>query len=183
MGAAIFFALIEPALRGNISGEGPRGARETHVQPDAVVQERGADRRRSRRPVIRERRSGFERRRSVHRGPVGAAYESSLVYLRDHPATLIRLLVLANLLSVLDLTLTLILFRLGVAEGNPIMEYFFDGSVVQATIVKCGLIAVISLAIWSLRRFRPALVTALFLVGLYAAVVLYEVAGLLHLSS
>jgi len=39
------------------------------------------------------------------------------------------------------------------------------------------------LAIWSLRRFRPALVTALFLVGLYAAVVLYEVAGLLHLSS
>ena len=153
------------------------------MQPDAVVQERGADRRRSRRFVVKERRSGFERRRSVRRGPVGAAYESSLVYLRDHPATLIRLLVLANLLSVLDLALTLILLRLGVIEGNPIMEYLFHGSVVQATIVKCGLIAVVSLAIWSLRRFRPALVTALFLVGLYAAVVLYEVAGLLHLSS
>jgi hypothetical protein len=152
------------------------------VQPDAIVYERGGDRRRSRRFVFDERRSGFERRRPRRRWPLGGAYESTLVYLRDHPAALIALLGLANLLSVLDLVLTLTLFRLGVGEANPVMDYFFHGSVVQATIVKCGLIALVSLVLWSLRRRRPALVTALFLIGLYGAVVLYEVAGLVRLS-
>jgi hypothetical protein len=147
-----------------------------------TIQERGTDRRRSHRLVLRERRSGFERRRPRRRSTVGGAYEGSLVYLREHPAALIALLVLANVLSLLDFFLTLTLLRLGFTEANPVMDYFFRSSVLQAGVVKCGLVAVCALAFWSLRRFRPALLAALFMAGLYVAIVLYEIAGLAHLG-
>ena len=148
---------------------------------EEVAQARGPDRRRSRRLVVRERRSGFERR-TRHRAPGVVAFEALLAHFRDHPAALIRLLVLANVLSVLDLALTLILLRLGVSEGNPLMRYLLQGSAVQALVVKCGLIAAASLAIWRLRRHRAALEAALFLAGVYAAVVVYELVWLVRLG-
>ena len=143
---------------------------------------RGRDRRRIRRFVLRERRTGFERRWTPRRTPFGVGLDASLVYLRDHRRALVAMLALANLLSLLDLWLTSIALRLGVAEANPFMRYFFEASATQAAVVKCGLVVGASLGIWALRRYRPALTTALFFLAVYGAVVLYEIVGLAGLT-
>jgi hypothetical protein len=143
---------------------------------------RERDRRRSCRFVLRERRTGFERRWTPRRSPFGVGLDVSLVYLRDHRRALVAMLVLANLLSLLDLWLTSIALRLGVAEANPFMRYFFEASATQAAVVKCGLVVGASLGIWALRRYRPALTTALFFLAVYGAVVLYEIVGLAGLT-
>jgi hypothetical protein len=145
------------------------------------VHERGPDRRRTHRLLLRERRSGYERRHR-HRARWSVAFEAFLAYFRDHPSALVTLLVLANVFSALDLMLTLILLRLGVAEGNPLMRYLFGEGPVQAAVVKSGLIAAASLAIWTMRRRRVAVEAALFVAGLYSAVVVYEILGLARLG-
>jgi len=152
------------------------------VESAALRRLHGCDRRRTRRFVFRERRSGFERRWTPRRAPFGAALDASLVYLRDHRRALVAMLALANLLSLLDLLLTSITLRLGVAEANPFMRYFFEASATQAAAVKCGLVVAASLGIWALRRYRPALMTALFFLAVYGAVVLYEIVGLAGLT-
>jgi hypothetical protein len=139
------------------------------------------DRRRRSHFVLRDRRTGFDRRRPQGQGSLGAAFESALIHLRDNPSSLVSLLVLANLLSLLDLALTLTLLRLGVVEANPIMRHLFAASTGQAIAVKAGLIAAASIVIWALRTRRPALMAALFMVTLYAAIVFYEVVGFAHL--
>jgi hypothetical protein len=139
---------------------------------------RGRDRRTTRRFVFHERRSGFERRWTQRRAPLGAALDSVLLYLRDHRGAIVAVLAFANLLSLVDLGLTSIALRLGSAEVNPFMRYFFETSAAQAAVVKCGLVAAVSLAIWALRRYRPTLKTALFFAAAYGAVVLYEIVGL-----
>ena len=141
---------------------------------------RGPDRRRKRRFVLRDRRSGFERR-ALQRRSVIPGLDAALIRLRDDPRALAEVLVLANLLSVLDLMLTLILFREGAGEANPFMGYLFANGVAQAAVVKTGIIAAASLGIWELRRRRPALTTAIFFLVAYGAVVLYELVGLARL--
>jgi hypothetical protein len=141
---------------------------------------RGPDRRCARRFVFKDRRSGFERR-SQHRGSLIPGLDSALLYLRDNPRKLGELLLLANLLSLLDLLLTMILFRQGAGEANPVMRYLFANGVAQAAVVKLGIIAAASLGIWELRRRRPALAAALFFLVAYGAVVLYELLGLARL--
>ncbi len=131
--------------------------------------------------MLRERRSGFERRDSRQRTPLAAAIDSSLLHLRDNPLVLAEVLVLANLLSLLDLTLTLILLRQGASEANVVMSYFFAAGTAQAAIFKCGVVGAASLAIWGLRRRRPALSAALVFVAVYGAVVIYELIGLARL--
>jgi len=148
------------------------------VESAALPRLRGRDRRRSHRFVLRERRSGFERRWTPRRTPFGVALDASLVYLRDHRRALVAVLALANLLSLLDLGLTTIAMRLGVVEGNPFMGYFFEAGATQAAAVKCGLVVAASLGIWALRRYRSGLMTAVFFLSMYSAVVLYEVVGL-----
>ena len=141
---------------------------------------RGADRRGRRRFVFRDRRSGFERR-SQYRGSLIPGLDSALSHLRDNPRTLISVLLLANLLSLLDLMLTLVLLRQGAIEANPLMGYLFESSVALTAAVKLGIIAAASLGIWELRRRRPALAAALFFLVAYGAVVLYELLGLARL--
>ena len=143
-----------------------------------LERQRGRDRRRTRRFVLLERRSGFERRWTPRRTPFGVALDASLVYLRDHRRALVATLALANLLSLLDLGLTSIALRLGVAEANPFMRYFFEASATQAAVVKCSLVVAASLGIWALRGYRTALMAALFFLAVYGAVVLYEIIGL-----
>ena len=138
---------------------------------------RGPDRRSRRRFVFRDRRSGFERR-EPKRQSVIPGLDATLVHLRDNPRTLIGVLLFANLLSVLDLMLTLILFREGAGEANPFMGYLFANGVAQGAVVKIAIIAAASLGIWELRRHRPALATAVFFLVAYGAVVLYELFGL-----
>ena len=146
----------------------------------AVLCPRGPDRRRVRRFVVRERRTGFERR-SRRRPPLAAALEATLVYLRDNPATVAALLILANVLSLVDLALTHVALDLGAAEANPVMRYFLAADPAQAAVVKIGLVVVVSLVIWRFRRLRTGLELAVFLVALYSFVVLYELVGIGHL--
>ena len=141
---------------------------------------RGPDRRRARRFVVRERRTGFERR-SRRRPAAAAALDAILVYLRDNPATVAALLILANVLSLVDLALTHVSLDLGAAEANPVMRYFLDAGPAQAAIVKIGLVVVVSLVIWRFRRLRKGLELAVFLVALYGFVVIYELVGIGHL--
>jgi hypothetical protein len=149
----------------------------------ATCRPRQMDRRRSHHFVLAERRSGFDRRRSLCSTPVRAALDASLLRLRDHPRTLVGILALANLLSLLDLVLTQTLLRLGAAtEANPVMRYVLAGGAVQAAVVKVGIVLAVSLAIWTLRRRRAALTTAVFFAAAYGAVVLYELAGLARLA-
>lgn len=139
------------------------------------------DRRQANRFVLWNRRFGFDRRRTAHRSHVGAALDGSVVYLRDHPLALLAVLALANILSLLDLWLTTIVLRLGAVEANPLMHYFFDTSPTQAALVKVGLIAASTVTLWALRRRRSALTVALFFLAVYAAIVLYEIVGLMLL--
>lgn len=150
------------------------------MESTEAIRRRGLDRRRSSRFVVSERRSGFERRRR-QRSSVATAYDGALVFLRDNPAALAALLALANLLSVFDLLFTRSLLRLGVTEANPFMRYLLEADPARAALVKVGLVALASLVIWLLRRYRSVLQLALFLVAVYAAVVLYECAGIVHL--
>lgn len=152
------------------------------MEPPFDRRETGNDRRSKRRLVVRERRSGFERRRRQDRSPLAAALDSSLVHLRDNPRSLVDVLALANLLSLLDLTLTLMLFELGASEANPVMGFFFAEGTLQAAAFKIGLLAAASLGIWALRRRRVALLAALLFLTVYGVVVLYELAGLARLS-
>lgn len=144
------------------------------------AERRGLERRRSRRFVVRERRSGFERR--ARQGtPLLGGLDATLVYLRDHPVALMALLALGNVLSAVDAVLTLTLLPMGVIEANPLMSYLFQGGTAQALVFKCAVTAAASLGIWTLRRHRAALLAAVFFVGLYGALVIYEVFGLMHL--
>jgi hypothetical protein len=149
----------------------------------ATCRPRGADRRRSHRLRLGERRSGFERRQSLCRSRAQAALDASLLRLREHPRALVEVLALANLLSLLDLALTQTLLRAGAAtEANPVMRYVLAGGAAQATFVKIAAVVAVSLGIWALRRRRAALEAAVFFVTAYGAVVLWELAGLARVA-
>lgn len=143
-----------------------------------VTDHRRKDRRREHRLMLAERRSGFDRRQRRDRSAAGAFFDAALLVLRDHPTVLIAVLAIANLLSVLDLRLTLFAMRHGVAEANPVMRYFLGTGSARATVAKVGIVAAASLGIWLLRRHRQALELALGAVAVFAAVVLYEIVWL-----
>jgi hypothetical protein len=148
------------------------------LESAAQLRARENDRRQTRRFVLRDRRLGFDRRHVSYRSPVGAALDSSLAYLRDHPPATVAVLALANLLSLLDLWLTTIVLRLGAVEVNPLMHYLFEASSTQAALVKVGLVAAATLGLWVLRRRRSALMVALLFLTVYTVLVLYEIVGL-----
>jgi hypothetical protein len=108
----------------------------------------------------------------------GSALTAPLSYLRDHSRALVEVLVLANLLSVVDLIATLTLMRHGVGEANPVMRLLFSLGPAVAASAKVGAVALVSLGIWVLRDHRAAVASALFLLGVYVAVVAYELLDL-----
>lgn len=143
---------------------------------------RSPDRRRRRRLAVEERRSGFDRRRNVCRSPVAAALEAPVLRLRDDPRLLADVLVLINVLSALDLFITLMVLRLGAVELNPLMAYLFELGPAPATLFKVGLVVAATAGLWLLRRHRAALTTALGLALVYGTLVTFEVAGLLRMA-
>jgi hypothetical protein len=147
----------------------------------AAYRRRGPDRRRRRRFLIMERRSGFDRRRSGDRSPVSAALETRLLRLRDQPRVLAETLVLVNLLSVLDLLLTMSVLRLGAIELNPIMAWLFEMGPGTAATAKIGVMALATFGLWHLRRYRRALTTTVLLLAGYGALVTFEIIGLIGL--
>ena len=136
--------------------------------------------------MTREATSGL--RRTAARAPTGAtagnvaasdsALTAPLAYLRDHARALLEVLVLANLLSVVDLIVTLTLMRHGVGEANPVMRFLFSLGPAVAASVKVSAVALVSLGIWVLRDRRAAQAAAMLLLGAYVAVVAYELLDL-----
>jgi len=140
------------------------------------------DRRLRQRPFAAERRSGFDRRRTVCRSALASAVEAPLVRLRDDPALLAELLVLINLLSVVDLLVTLMLLRRGAIEINPIMARLLEYGPGVAAFAKIGVVVLATLGLWLLRRHRAALTTALVLLAAYGSLVTFELVGLIWLT-
>lgn len=139
------------------------------------------DRRRTRRFFVVGRRSGFDRRRNDCRSPVAVALEAPLLRLRDRPELLAQLLVLINLLSVLDLLITLTVLRMGAVELNPVMARLLEWGPGPAAGAKIGVVMLGTLGLWLLRRRRAALTTTIFLLAAYGSLVAFELIGLMRL--
>lgn len=132
---------------------------------DGVERRSGVKRRRRRVYRFVDRRAGFDRRR---RYPV-------LGTLRDHPWTLVTVLVVLNLLSLLDGAFTAVEIFFGLAEeGNPILNAAVQRSPWLAIAVKIGAMAVVTTAIWHGRRKRIILALAIAAIVLFGAVVAYH---------
>lgn len=141
---------------------------------------RSDDRRRKRTWVWRERRTGFDRRRTAS-SRVEAAWDGVLVHLRDNPLTFFLLLALANLFSLLDLALTLRALELGAVEVNPVMRALLTDDPAVAAVVKIGLVAGVSALVFALRRYRPMIKVGLLTLALFATIVAYHIFGALFL--
>jgi hypothetical protein len=129
-----------------------------------------------------ERRSGFDRRRNVRRSPVAAAFEAPIQRLREQPVLLAELLVTVNLLSVVDLLITLSVLRMGAIELNPLMAWLIDLGTAPAAAAKIGVVLAATLGLWLLRRHRAALTTAAPLFAAYGSLVIFELIGLIWLT-
>lgn len=145
----------------------------------ASIERRSIDRRLSRKFVVRERRSGFDRRQPRRATAVGAAVDASLVYLRDNASAVFAVLATANLLSILDLVFTLHALQHGAVEGNPLMKALFDWDPTIGAVVKVGIIMALSLLIWRMRRYRIILQVAVFALVLFGAIVAYHICCLI----
>jgi hypothetical protein len=142
---------------------------------------RSPGRRRGRRFVVNERRSGFDRRRKVCRSPLDAVFDRPLQRLRSDPVLLAELLILINVLSAVDLFITFNVLRLGAIELNPVMAYLLDLGPLPATLAKIGVMVAATGGLWLLRRHRAALTTALVLVVVYGSLVTFEMIGMLRM--
>ncbi len=126
--------------------------------------------------VVRERRSGFDRR-GRGRSWLAAGLDTTLVGLRDRPATLAALLVLGNLMNLADLALTRVALNLGATEANPFMRDVLAAHPACVPMVKIGVVVALSLVIWRFRRRRRIVGLALYLAAFYCLVVAYELVG------
>ncbi|MFH1834195.1 MAG: DUF5658 family protein, partial [bacterium] len=139
---------------------------------------RGGDRRRRRLSfVLRERRSGFERRGAARAGSFAIAFQNVLTGLRDHPRTLRVLLVSVNVLNLADFLLTLSVLASGGEEANPIMRSLFALNPVYAGMFKITAVLLTTWLVWRCRRFRTALEAAVLMVAIFAGVFLYHIVG------
>lgn len=110
------------------------------------------------------------------------ALETPLRRLRDDPALLVETLVFLNLLSVVDLLLTITALRLGATELNPLMARLFEAGTAPTALVKTALVLVATLGLWALRRYRAALTATVALLIVYGLLATFELTGLLLLS-
>jgi len=117
---------------------------------------RGADRRRQRRVVRVERRSGFDRRLPTSKRPADR-YVRMLHAYRANPRAVFLTLAVFTALNLADLVLTLRALSLGANEVNPAMKALFEIHPVWAGVVKMAVGMVVAELIWAWRRHRSAL--------------------------
>ena len=86
---------------------------------------------------------------------------------------------MVNLLSTIDLLITLEVLRLGAVEINPIMARLLEFGPGPAAVAKLGVVLVATLGLWALRRHRAALTTAVVLMAVYGSLVTFELVGLI----
>lgn len=140
---------------------------------------RGTDRRQRRLSfVLRERRSGFDRRGREGVGRVSVAYERALLALRERPRAVLGILLVVNALNLADFLLTLNVLAHGGGEANPIMKSLFALDPLYAGIFKMMAVMVTSWLAWRCRRFRSGLQVTLILLTLFTAVICYHLYGL-----
>ena len=134
---------------------------------------RSSERRTSRQSfILRERRTGFDRRASGT-GPL----EAGLLELRDSTPGLIVLLASVNVLNLLDQLATTRALSAGFSEGNPVMAALIANDPGMAAVVKIGAVLAVTSAVWMLRRYRAILRSAVIMFLLYAAVMLVHYYG------
>lgn len=107
----------------------------------------------------------------------GLAYDA-LLTLRDNPVVLRVLLVVVNVLNLIDFGLTLNALALGAGEANPLMATLLDANPVWAGIFKTAAVLVATAIVWECRRYRKALIAAVFMVLVFAGVFVYHIVGL-----
>ena len=83
-----------------------------------------------------------------------------------------------NVLNALDWMLTLQATDLGSSEANPIIRALLGTGVPLAFAAKLLIVAIASLAIWRLKRYRASLVAGVIMAAVYATVVVYHVVNL-----
>jgi hypothetical protein len=120
--------------------------------------------------VIRERRTGFDRREQ-------GRIVSALVELRDSPSTLLVLLVAVNVMNVLDQLATTRALAMGFTEGNPVMAALIAYDPRVAAAVKIVAVVSVTLGIWSLRRYKLILQVGVFMFAAFAFVMLVHFYG------
>jgi hypothetical protein len=152
------------------------------AETSLILERRLLERRVSRKFVVRDRRSGFDRRERRNSTALGVAWETALVYLRDNASALLAVLATANLLSALDFVFTLHALQNGALEANPVMRALLDRDPSLAGVVKVGMVAALSLMLWKMRRYRLILKVAVFALVVYAVLVLYHVVFLIGYS-
>lgn len=141
-----------------------------------IVESRGRNRRQWRwNCVLRERRSGFDRRRPETRS--ARLQERVLIPLRDNRRNVLTLLATANVLNVLDFLFTLRALDHGAVEANPVMRMLFSYDPVTAGSVKIALMLGVSLLVWRFRRYRPPLIAGVALAVVFGLVFIYHLYG------
>lgn len=150
------------------------------VATAAAGDRRGQDRRQRRGFVLRERRTGFDRRTGAadQDGMLPAVRHGLariLAHLRDQPLMLLGLIVAMNVLSLIDFALTLRALELGAVELNPVIRPLLDRSPVLAGAVKVLLVGSASLLIWRFRRYKLVLQVAVIGPLFFALVNFYHV--------
>lgn len=147
------------------------------------AEQRTGDRRCSRwNFVLRERRTGFDRRCLTDAGVVTQGFEGALTGLRDRPRALWVVLAVVNTLNIADFVLTLNVLAAGGGEANPIMRSLFHLSPIWAGVFKLVAVLLATALVWRCRRFRSALVAALLMLAVFIAVLFYHMVGLAALS-
>lgn len=138
-------------------------------QAPSAPSERVGDRRTTRRFVARDRRTGFDRRRSY---PVTGP-------LRENPRLLLVVLIAVNVLSALDFVLTRAEMSSGIAtEGNPVLASLFAQGPGLAWLFKTVVVLAVSVVIWRERHRRAILAVALGALCVYALVIAYHLSGI-----
>lgn len=128
--------------------------------------------------ILRERRTGFDRRRddvTFREAPLYAGPR----YLRDHVWALATVLVLANVLNLVDFVMTLNALAAGFEEANPVLRGFFAVSPGVAGLFKMALVGLITGGVWRFRRYRQVLLAGMLLLTIFVAVFLFHLYGLL----
>ena len=134
--------------------------------------ERRAEDRRQRRFsfVLRERRSGFDRRGPVKAGRVSRGYERVLLGLRDRPRVIFGMLTVINVLNLADFLLTLNVLAHGGREANPVLRSLFALDPLYAGIFKVVAVFFISWLVWRFRRYRSGLEVSLIMLAMFSLV-------------
>ena len=98
--------------------------------------------------------------------------------MRDSPAVLVGLLLLINLFSLVDWALTMRALSLGAIEGNPVLASMMTMNPFAAFMFKLLATLLVTLALWTWRRYRLILATAAGATILYAALMVYHLWGI-----